>query len=175
MRIEDKNKFLTWSVVVLALLNLSTIGTIVYHIITEKNEMSKSSERYASPLKGQDFMETLDFTHEQKEQFHLMNDSFRASVKDINEKLDLHKNSLFAELRKTNTDTVACNRISDEIGVLHKVLKVKTYRFYLHVKGICRPDQQEKLNAVFAPIFNFDERQESRHGKKGHHEGRRNH
>ncbi|EOR93399.1 hypothetical protein ADIARSV_3478 [Arcticibacter svalbardensis MN12-7] len=170
MRIEDKNKFLTWAVVVLALLNLSTIGTIVYHIITEKNEMSKSSERYASPLNGQDFIETLDFTHEQKEQFCLLNDSFRASVRDINKELDLHKNSLFTELRKANTDTVACNRISDEIGVLHKLLKVKTYQFYLDVKKTCRADQQEKLNAVFAPIFTFDERLGSKYGKKGHHE-----
>jgi Spy/CpxP family protein refolding chaperone len=172
MHIEDKNKFLTWALVVLTLLNLCTIGTIIYHIITEKNEMSKSSERYASPLNGRDFMETLDFTHEQKEQFHLMNNSFRASVREINEELDLQKNSLFAELRKENTDTVACNRISDEIGVLHKELKVKTYRFYLDVKKICRADQQGKLNDVFAPIFNFDGRLESRHGRKSRHAGR---
>lgn len=174
MRTEDKNKFLTWAVVVLAILNMSTIGTIIYHILTEKNEMSRSSERYASPLNGRDFMQTLDFTHGQREQFHLMNSSFRTSVKEINKELDLHKNSLFSELRKTNPDTVTCNRISAEIGALHKVLKVKTYRFYLDVKKICRADQQEKLNDVFAPIFNFDGRSESRHGKKGHHHGMRN-
>lgn len=169
MRAEQKIKFLTWGIVVLTLLNVSTIGTIIYHIQTEKKQMGFNSERYPGPLKGRELMEHLDFTAQQRESFHSHNRDFMEAVSDINRSLNESRNNLFAELQKTNPDTVKCNLISAEIGRLHKALKIKTYRFYLDVKKICNEEQREKLNKAFAPVFSFDGGQQFRHRGRGHH------
>lgn len=170
MRTEQKIRFLTWAVVVLAVLNLSTVISIIYHVHTETNQMKERQLTPGASFSGSGIIDVLDFNPEQREQFHLINNSFRESVRKINYSLAERRNSLFAELRKAKADTVKCNFISAEIGGLHKALKIKTYRFYLDVKKICTWQQQQKLNEVFAPLFSDEDRPGfKQHRGGGHH------
>lgn len=169
MQADQKIRYLTWTVVILGVLNLSVIMSIVYHVWAERNQMESRQEKSSGSLSGREIIRVMGFTQEQKDQFHSMNGPFRESVRSINLALDENRSNLFAELKKRAVDTVKCNYISAEIGNLHKALKVKTYRFYLDVKKICTPQQQLRLNEMFSPIFSEEKGPGFKHGRSPHH------
>lgn len=169
MKTDQKIRYLTWAVVILGVLNLSVIMSIAYHVWAERNQMESRQEKSSGSLSGREIIDVMDFTQEQKDQFHSMNGSFRESIRSINLTLDENRSNLFAELKKSVVDTVRCNYISAEIGNLHKALKIKTYRFYLDVKGICTPEQQLRLNEMFSPLFSEEKGSRFKHGRSPHH------
>lgn len=153
----DTKKILIGLVIALALLNLSTILTIVYHVYSEKKEQEKIViETNSIRLDGRYFVEQLGLTSDQAVPFREAIQTFHQSAREINQQLNVNRNQLFTELRNEETDTIICQQLSAEIGILHKNLKEETYRFYLEIKRISTPDQQLKLKEIFAPVFESD-------------------
>lgn len=168
MSAEKKIRILTWAVIVLAIMTFSIIATIVYKANFSENDTSIHSGRFGGHWRGGDFIENIDFSEQQKVEFRKIDNVFREDVTRISTQLDSKREALFAELEKAETDTAKCRAIATEIGTLHRDLKLKTCRFYLDVKKICTPGQQEKLRDAFAPIFNMDEGRHHGGGGRGH-------
>jgi GTPase SAR1 family protein len=151
----NKVKMLQWIVVLLLLLNLSTIAGIVYHNYQEKNndELLISDSQNESRLNGRYFRQTLGFDNEQMEAFRAANRLFQPKANAIIISIDSLKNDIFEELKKSNPDTEKLNRLSEGIGLKHTALKKETNQFYLNIKQVCNPSQKELLNEVFSPLF----------------------
>jgi Spy/CpxP family protein refolding chaperone len=79
---------------------------------------------------------------------------------------------MLQEMSAKNSDTIKLNQLSDSIGLLHAKLKRLTYRYYLDMKDISTPEQQEKLEILFSGIFTRDI-QMGRYGRGGPPAGRR--
>lgn len=166
---EKKIRLLTWAVIVLAIMGLSVMATIVYHLNFSRNSMSTHYGRFAGSWRGRDMLEEMNFSERQRMEFKKINDRFREDVEGIDAGLGLKREALFSEINAPVTDTVKCEVIATEIGALHRALKIKTYRFYLDLKKICTPDQKEKLKDVFAPVFDMGEGRGQGHRGGGRH------
>lgn len=151
----NNNKSLIGTIILLLLLNITTVGTILY-----KNH-SKSNEDKSIVLNAEGnnllnchfIKETVGFDHKQMQQFRSANLEFRPKANTIILQIDTLKNKMFAELKKTNSDTLKLNAFAYQTGVLHAELKRETNRFYLKIKTICTPQQLNKLQNTFSPLF----------------------
>lgn len=162
MKTENKHSLMVWAIVVLAVMNVSTLVTIAYHQRQSvKSEMSPSSdpkqlEANAEKFSGRYFRDQLNMTNEQMEKFRKINPLFRPKVRDITNELSLKRKQMLQEMSAVKSDTSKLNALSDSIGYLHSYLKKVTYGYYLEIKGICDAEQQKKLEKLFSDVFTND-------------------
>ncbi len=151
-----KTQLLTWLVVLLLVLNAVTIGTIIYHQRQEKkaaSELSIGTNGGTNPLNGRFFRQEMGFNSQQMDVFRELNQSFRPASMEITFRIDSLKEVMYNQLVQVKSDSVQLQQLSDEIGVLHSQLKKETVHFYIRLKEICNPDQQQQLAEVFKPLF----------------------
>lgn len=151
---EGKCKWLLWTVVVLAILNLSTIGSIIYHNRVAKNTQSfKKLEADTEHFSGRYFKDKLKLDAGQMESFRTFNPVFRQKARDITLNLSRLRQAMILEMASQNTDTVKLNMLADSIGLYHRDLKKETFRYYLKLKSICTAEQKKSLELLFKNVF----------------------
>ena len=175
----SKNRILVWIIVLLALLNITTIGTIIYNTKKEKKiaETAVVTGIGVNPLNGNFFRNELDFDDEQMNVFRSANQHFRPNSNEIVFRMDSLKHLMFDELNKTTIDTLKINQLTKEFGDLHSLLKDEINQFYLKIKEISTPEQSRKLEEAFAPLFYQDgvnsfEREQGRRLGRGQRNGK---
>jgi len=161
-----------WAIIVLAVFNISTILTIIYHrhepgpeitipvsgTIREKNSSVRFSGRY--------FRDELDLSDDQMNSYREFNPAFRQHVRDINLGLNDLRRLMLEEMSSPACDSARLNLLADSIGYLHADLKVLTYKYYMDFKAIINEDQKEKLDNMFGEMFAADV-QTGRYGPEG--------
>ncbi len=163
MKSKNNFKFLVWAIAVLAIMNLATIGTIIFNryrspkkigiTVLPQKRFDKNSIKYS----GRFFREKLNFNQEQMKWFSEYNPVFRQGAQNINIELAKARFQMLEEMSKSESDTVKLNQLSDSIGVLHSSLKKLTFRYYLELKQICNQDQRVRLQLLFRDMFAGDE------------------
>lgn len=177
MRTENKYNWMTWAIIILALMNIATIVTVLYQknrAEAVENSFSKSetgSENASVNYSGRYFRDQLSLDNDQMSKFMAINPTFRGSIRDINRKLNHTRQEMFSLMAAGEADTAKLNALSDTIGVLHANLKKETYRYYLDLKNICDTEQQKKLEELFRGMF-VSESQMGQNGNAGQ-QGRR--
>lgn len=153
----NKNKVLVWIIVLLAVLNITTIATIVYHVRQDKKNAETSIViGSGNPLNGSYLRSEVGFDDEQMDAFRSANKEFRPVSNEIIYKMDSLKHLMFDEINKEPIDSLKINQLSKDFGELHAQLKEITNKFYLQLKSISTPEQSEKLKETFAPLFYQD-------------------
>ena len=182
MKATNNCKHLIWAVVILAVLNLATIFSLIYHryqsiepdITDSAGNVQTSGEsiRYS----GRFFRERLNLSRDQMDWFSEYNPVFRRQIQQINAELVEKRYQMLEEMSAVESDTLKLNQLSDSIGILHASLKKVSFDYYLSLKQICDPDQQAKLELLFSEIFAGDEhmRNSGGGGPYGRQYGRRN-
>lgn len=151
----NKIRILAGAVILLTLLNGSTIATIIYHNYREKQD-SQTLVLDATDnqvLNGRFMRQTVGFNNAQMEGFRAARREFQPEANKIVFRIDSLKNKLFDELNSPQPDTVKLASLSDQIGRLHGELKKQTAGFYLKMKSICTPEQLRLLRNEFTPLF----------------------
>lgn len=172
---------MVWAIAVLAVMNLTTLLTIIYHksksaekeiIVTPDQARSETT---SVKFSGRYFRDALNLSDEQMKMFSEFNPEFRQKVMAINRNLEIKRKEMLAEMSKKNCDTNRLNLLSDSIGYLHAGLKKQTYLYYMNFKRICNEEQQEKLEQLFGEMFSSDVQmqQRERGGPGGRRFGRR--
>jgi hypothetical protein len=178
---ESKYKILVWTVVLLAVFNVTTLITIFYnrHLSMQSQPMPSSgpvlSEGASMKFSGRYFRDHLGLNTEQMRRFGQFNPTFRRQVQKINFDLADKRFHMLIEMSSPKYDTVRLNQLSDSMGYLHARLKRLTYGYYLNFKEICDMQQQEKLKQLFSEMFVCEKQQGLRHqgSKNGRQHGRR--
>ncbi|MDR3653820.1 MAG: hypothetical protein P4L34_12735 [Paludibacter sp.] len=171
----NKIKILSWTVVVLIVLNLTTIGTILYHNYRESTDkVVEINVERKNMINGKFFRQTLGFNQNQMQVFREANHEFRPKANKIIFSIDSLKNEMFTELKKAKSDTIRLNFLSRETGNLHAELKRETNRFYLKIKMVCTPEQLNKLQMDFSPLYKSESYNGDGRGHKGNGNGNRN-
>jgi hypothetical protein len=180
MKTEKKYTWMVWAIVVLAIMNITTLLTILYH----KNQTVKAefvtatdqvqSESSSIQYSGRYFRDHLNLNSDQMNRFVEFNPAFRENVRSINYGLNHLRDEMLSEMATKNCNTTKLNTLSDSIGYLHADLKKVTYRYYLEIKNICDKQQQEKLEQLFGGMFASDGRmgQYGKGGQQGRRRGR---
>jgi Spy/CpxP family protein refolding chaperone len=156
IRKMKKSQLLIWALVLLVILNVATIGTILYHKYQStpvSNNIAINTGVEVNMLNGQFFRQTLGFNDVQLDAFRDINQMFRPTARMLTYRIDSLKNEMFSALQKESPDTVRLNTMSTQIGELHGRLKYETYHFYLDLKKICTPAQSAELEKAFQPLF----------------------
>lgn len=162
MKSENKNIWLVWAIIALALMNLSTIITVVYQ--QRKSAKADStdipgqfqSENESMKYSGRYFRDQLNLTRAQMNSFVQFNPVFRQQMMSLNVGLGRVRQKMLTEMSAKNSDLNKLNVLSDSIGYLHSNLKKLTCRYYIDIKNICDQEQQEKLRQMFAEMFDND-------------------
>ena len=102
---------------------------------------------------GRFLRDFLDLDPEQFEQFRMARYAFQMKAWDITEELREKKVEFLKELNKKNPDTIKIQKISEDIGYLHKGLRLETGKYYLELRTICDKEQQQKLYHFFMQTF----------------------
>jgi Spy/CpxP family protein refolding chaperone len=158
MTTKSNRNLLIWLIVILLATNISTIGTIFYHIYFQ--ERPPLPERPGRELVipeghlGRFFRDEMNLTPQQHRQFRDFRQHFHYKADVLVQNMQERRNEMFDELAKENPDTVYLNQLANQIGDLHGQLKRLTYEFYLQMKGVCNPDQQRKLHFIFSEMMN---------------------
>ncbi|HPW65559.1 MAG TPA: hypothetical protein PLY32_00930 [Salinivirgaceae bacterium] len=154
----NKNKILVRIIVLLAILNLTTIISILHHRYKDKQatETVIVTGEGQNPLSGRFFMQEVGFDDEQMEQFRQINRKFKPKSNQIILQMDSIKVLIFDELNKQNVDTTRLKQLNTRFGELHAELKDETNNFYLKLKEISNTEQTEKLKNAFKPLFYKD-------------------
>jgi len=150
------------AIVFLALMNITTLLTILYHQNRyEKTEFNSAnvqdmSENSSIRYSGRYFRDNLNLNKEQMNKFVEFNPDFRQKARSININLERVRRNMLAEMSAKNSDKSKLDMLSDSIGYLHANLKKLTYKYYLDIKDICNQNQQKKLKQLFGEIFKSD-------------------
>ncbi len=160
MNAENKFQLMIWAIVILAIMNISTLATIMYRkyhpeksvTVSDQKRLDADSEKFS----GGFFCDKLNLNGEQMEKFRNMCHVFRPQARDITIELAQKRVQLLIEMSGSGIDTVRLNALSDSIGQLHTDLKKVTYRYYLEIKTICDTMQQIKLKELFGEMFTND-------------------
>lgn len=156
---ENRYRWMIWAIVVLAVMNISTLITILVQgrnsrntsvpVISEKVQSEGPSVQFS----GRYFRDQLNLNSDQMAEFSKFNPEFRNNVRRINISLAKIRQQMISEMAAEKTDTVKLNMLSDSIGYLHADLKKLTFGYYLDFKRICDKDQQAKLEMLFGGMF----------------------
>jgi hypothetical protein len=163
-----------WAILVLAVMNITTLVTIFYHNSKQaKQELPARpgqawSESASIKYSGRYFRDQLNLSGDQMARFVEFNPMFRQSVRDLNIELREKKQEMLLEMTEIDSDTAKLNSLSDSIGILHADLKKLTYRYYMDFKKLCDKQQQEKLEQLFGEMFAADD-QMGQYGNRGPH------
>jgi hypothetical protein len=181
MKAVNKNNWMVWAIAVLAVMNLATLITIIYHrnkvdeqetiVMPDQAKSENASVKYS----GRYFRDELNLSDDQMKMFSKFNPEFRQKVMVINRSLDSKRHEMLIEMAERNCDTNRLNLLSDSIGYLHASLKKQTYLYYINFKRICDEEQQKKLEQLFGEMFSSDIQmgQRGRGGQGGRRYGRR--
>jgi len=181
MKTGNKFSLMIWAIVILAVMNVSTLVTIMYHkyqsdkIETISGSDPKQLETDSEKFSGRFFRDQLNLNREQMDKFKKINPVFRPKARDITIELAEKRKQMLIEMAADKSDTTRLNAISDSIGQLHSNLKKITYKYYLQIKGICDPEQQRKLEQIFGEMFTNDSQlgYPGKGGQRGWQQGRR--
>ena len=153
MKKETKYKLLTLSVIILALLNISTIATIIIGNRNLNQDDSIVIDPESSPINGRFLRQELSFSEEQMSFFRQESREFRQKANDVISNMNLYKTELYKEIHSTAPDYVKIKAYSDSIGFKHARLKEHTAEFYLEIRNQCDSTQRERLRTIFEPLF----------------------
>lgn len=154
MNMNTKIRNLWVAVIMLLLLNLVTVGTIIYHnlqdgTIEEDILLAPDTE----PINGKYFRYHLNFDENQMNVFRKSNGEFRKKANELIRNIAVQKNTLFKELQNQDPNQEKIKEISSEIGSLHTELKIITADFYMTLNAVCNEEQKIKMKNTFFPLF----------------------
>ena len=177
MKPENKKGWMVWAIIILAIMNISTLLTIIINrnqtVQTETVNATEQVQSESASLgySGRYFRDQLNLSRIQMDRFTEFNPVFRQQAREVNIELTKKRDRILTEMAAQNSDLIKLDMLSDSIGYLHAHLKKLTYRYYMDIKNICDKQQQQKLEQLFGEMFASDLPM-GLHGKDGQN-GRR--
>ncbi len=162
-RINMKRKHFIWIIAVITVINLSAAGTVLYHMKFHERESEEElfeAERRPMPPEarpGRFLRDKLNLSPEQHTQFRELRRDFHSQANNLTYQMQIKRNEMITELAKENPDTSKLKKIAGDIGDMHAELKGLTIDYYMGMKEICTPEQEEELYKIFKVLINRDE------------------
>jgi Spy/CpxP family protein refolding chaperone len=155
-----KRQHFIWIIVLLSVVNLSAVGTIIYReriqpeATIESPPPQQRRMRIPEGRLGHFFREELNLSPEQHLRFRELRREFHMKADDLTFDMKLLRNEMITELAMEHPDSLVLQEIAEKIGNNHTRLKELTIDYYLGMKEVCTPEQEEKLFEIFDVIIN---------------------
>ncbi|MEM1319543.1 MAG: periplasmic heavy metal sensor [Bacteroidota bacterium] len=134
----DNNKWTSWIIALLVLLNIGTLSTIWL--------------RPGSPPSNQPvqlLQEALQLNEQQSNQFKTLRDQHFGATRELQNQLMEKKREMIRLLTESPTNGVHAHALTAEIGQLHQQLDSLLIDHFTALQAICQPEQQRELGELF--------------------------
>ena len=157
---------LIWLLVALLVINISAIGTIIYHVYLDTEPSGFRPEPDTEvPLFMKDRMQLNDRQWEDFKQNHR---KFRSASRALFSSMHENRKEMLEEIRRESPDKEKLYELADEYGRMHAKLKKRTVDHFLEMKKDITPEQERRMNIFlrnlmqhegFGPPYPADERE----------------
>jgi len=146
MNFFSKTRLITWLVIILIVINISAIGTIVYHIyFSSESKQSDSNTKNIQNI----IREELGLSPLQEQKYLRIKKEFDEKSSEILIEMKNKRQEMLDELSSADSNPEKLNNIAEDIGMLHTSLKKLTIENFLEMKILCDSDQCLKLRLLY--------------------------
>lgn len=137
----NKIKVLTYSVIILAILNLSMI---VFFIFIKPREFRNHRN---GPRKM--IIEKLHLDKQQQEQFELLVEKHIDKIKEFDKEIQQTKENLYTQLSLPKVDVKIKDSLITSLGDLQKQIETARFNHFKNIRKICNtPEQKEDFKEL---------------------------
>ncbi len=165
MDIFKQNRFLSLVVAVLVILNLATLGMLWMGRPRRPVPPSRPAAAEVRQAPEDRLLEELGFDDAQVEQYRRLTRLHRESMRTLNEEVRAIKKRMFDGVLAENPTPELSESLLAQAQAKQAEIEQRTYQYFLDLKKLCRPDQQQKLKLLLDEAF--------RGAPEGRDEGRR--
>ncbi len=148
MNYFKEKKFAFWAIVILIVLNLSTLTTMWMHKPPRPFHPPPSSKKlipdFITAELNLDAKQALAFEASEQKQIR--------KIKPLLDNLQQCKQQLFQSAFDNPVDSAKMNELTNQIGAIAKTIDVVTFFHILDLKNICNPHQQDILKGLFTDM-----------------------
>ena len=157
METISKNKLLFTTIILLVLINVSTLSLMWYWKINEPHPPVFEPRGYGPPPEGREFLkEQLKLTDSQMETVDKIRDEHLMKIKKIREGMKDLKDKLFSNLSNPDADTNMLKEITNQIGTLEAKIDLITYNNFREVRKICTDEQKKKFDEIILDLMRMN-------------------
>lgn len=154
----QKPKILTVTIIVLFLLNIGTIGFLIFHRPPRPFHDDMRQPKMEMPdLNAPDargfLEEQLNFNDKQKEDFNKLRDEHHKAVMVIQDSIRTLKDRLFDQVSITPIDETKINSICTSIGEYQKQIELTTFYHFQKVRALCDDNQKQIFDHVIKDVI----------------------
>lgn len=136
----NKSKFLTIAIVLLLLLNATTL----YFLFAKKNY--KRSSHGGTGHYSEFIIKQLKFDTVQIAQLKQLRDQHKPELDELRKQDKLLQDARFTLLKKGVTDSLKIDSVLNLLAANKKQFEMAFHKHFMEVRALCRPDQLELFN-----------------------------
>ncbi len=159
MNYFKENRWITWLVAVLVILNISTLAMLWMQNSRQhrgKDRMERRGDKKNRMAKA------LNLTDSQVQQFESLKEAHREVVNELRKNIG-EKKALKMEALTTNPgDITSLSELDQAIGNLHVEMQQSLNQHYNDLRAICNDEQKELLKERFKKIFEREQHSKRR-------------
>ncbi len=148
---NKKTKTIIWILFVLLIINLSALITIFFEV----NKMKSFHENrdFFHEKNRCNFKEQLNFTPNQREKHQALKTKHISAVREFTEKMQIKKQAIVDEFRKTPTNDSLLMKQAEEIGELYTQMQMLDISHMKEVLQLCDKEQEKLFLEEVLPSF----------------------
>ena len=156
MNKKIKKIVLTGFVILLIVINISSLATIYFHKKIRDKKIEEFQNRQEKiHIRGmyRFLKDELQLNNSQFQQFQDINHRNMIESRNIAKKLSVSRHYMMTEIAKKNPDQDKLEELAKNIGNLHYELKMLSIDHFMELKEICNEEQQEGLQKLFMQMI----------------------
>lgn len=150
MNYFSTQRVITWTILLLILLNLSTLALLW---LARFQKPAVPPPKDGDRATEQFLQQELGLTDEQARQFEELRQQHFEQSKPVVDAMQQLKRELLEEVFASAPDQETMQNLAAEIGTNQAALETLRYRHFLELKSLCQPDQAQKFRALFHEIY----------------------
>lgn len=151
MGLSTQQKFTSFAIAALIILNLVLIGLII------APKAFKSNDRPSPDKRGnltELISKKLSFTSEQKEQLKALDSEHREKMSRLQPALNQKRRQLFDLVKKDGDQTEEVQKVSSEMGRIVSELEYTNFHFFSSIRSLCTEEQKTGFDVILKEIGN---------------------
>ncbi|GAB4001174.1 hypothetical protein GCM10028807_56700 [Spirosoma daeguense] len=158
----ERTKLLTISVVGLLILNLLTIGFLVF----KSGRQPEFTDHQHPPMDGpfRIIVERLHFDEEQQRQYREMGNQHHRQTEQLNEESVQLFQTYYKLLAQPQPDSAKSSVLVRQIADVQRRIAELNFAHFQEIKSLCRPDQQADFTKLVDDLARLFGRPQRRHG-----------
>ena len=150
MNYFKENRWITYLVAVLVVLNISTLAMLWMQ--NSKQHRGKDRMERRGDKKNR-MAKALNLTESQVQQFESLKEAHREDVKELRKNIGAKKELKMEALTTNPSDITTLGQLDQAIGNLHVEMEQSLNQHYNDLYAICNDEQKELLKERFKKIF----------------------